>query len=130
MVGADGRFIKATTKAVDFTSASELSNAIDLEGYKVAGLSISAAWTAADLIIHAADTLAGTYGPVVGSAGGVIRITPVTAGNRMSFEEVSSVGQALGPWRFIKLRSTNTASTVAVLQAASRSLSIVLKGDA
>lgn len=99
--------------------ASE-SGVIDLEGYQLTALHMSAAWDTAVISFLSAPTIDGTYQPVY--ADGIEVTEPVAAGRCCP---ISANAVGLASLRFIKLRS-GTAG-VPVVQTAERVITLALK---
>jgi hypothetical protein len=122
--GSERAVVRDTVSAV-IANGGSLSAGVDLRGYILCGISMPAAWTAADLSFQVAPSAAGTYQDVyalsasldteyvVQAAAG--RFIPVTDG---AFDGVE----------FLKVRSGLTAA--AVIQGAERTIVLHLrKGD-
>jgi len=104
-----------TDNVIPFTipNNDNLSEARDITPYQLNSLEMSSAWTAANLIVLAANTYTGTYLPVYDDGG--IKASIVTAASRMV--SLSSNALALAPLKFIKLQSVSTSdNTTAVNQ--------------
>ena len=104
-----------TDNVIPFTipNNGNLSEARDITPYQLNSLEMSSAWTAANLIVLAANTYTGTYLPVYDDGG--IKASIVTAASRMV--SLSSNALALAPLKFIKLQSVSTSdNTTAVNQ--------------
>jgi hypothetical protein len=114
--------VKAVTLTTVAASSGE-SGVVDIEGARAIGVHMSTAWTAAAITFLAAPTSTGIFHPVYGSTG---EVELTVAANRYIglTERQAEIVRAA---RFIKLRS-GTDSTGAVVQAATRSINLILKG--
>lgn len=104
---------RVKTFDVVIANGGNTSAAVDLEGYRIAGIRMPASWTAAAIAFSESPDDA-SYLPVYDDGGGVaaaeIRI-PVTSSVSHRLAD-----QLLLPYRFIKLRSVAAADGAAVNQ--------------
>lgn len=105
------------TKSVTIANGQSLSAAVDLEGRKIAGVFMPAAWTAANLTFQASDAAAGTYADVYDTAGTEISVTAAVSRALMDPSKLAGI-------RFLKIRSGTSA--VPVNQLADRILILLL----
>jgi hypothetical protein len=108
-------------KVVTILTGQSQSDAIDIEGFRLAAIDMGAAWTAANITVLAASELDGTYRPLHADGGGELVIT-AAASRIIGIDAGSGVLAAV---RFIRLRSGTTATPVN--QAATRTLRLILK---
>jgi hypothetical protein len=121
----DGTILRGDGTAMEFEGASTtatiangeaLSGAIDIRGYGWVTVHMPAAWTAAELGLKAATTLAGTYGNVYKEA--ALYTVAVAADRVVVLDPQVTAGLA-----FIKLWSQNGAG-VDANQGAARTLTV------
>lgn len=96
---------------------------MDVSGFAYGSVTTPTTWTAADITFTCLDSRAGTYVPVYDKTGALVRITTVATAAAQSYELPSQVFMC-GP--FVKINSTNTASTAAVNQSGAKTLTVRL----
>lgn len=106
-------------------NGESLSAAINLRGYRLAGVIMPAAWTAAALSFQAAESESGTFSEAVDSAGAPLAVT-AAASQYIVF--VAALQEATTALAVIKVRSGTSGA--AVNQAAARTLRLVLVATA
>ncbi|MFQ5850898.1 MAG: hypothetical protein ACE5JU_09955 [Candidatus Binatia bacterium] len=109
-------------RTATIAAAASLSGEIDLEGFKIIGIVMPAAWTAANLTFQAADVTGGTFQDVFDDAGTEVTVTVAAA----RYIGLDATMPELAGIRFLKIRSGTSA--VPVNQAAARTLTLILKG--
>jgi hypothetical protein len=102
-------------------NGESLSGAVDLRSYRLAGVIMPAAWTAAALSFQAAESPIGTFGEAVDSAGAPLAVTAAASQYIVFVAALQEAAAALG---VIKVRSGTSGA--AVNQAATRTLRLVL----
>lgn len=109
-------------KQIVIANAASLSGEVDLEAYRLVGIHMPAAWTAANLTFQAAPASAGTFNDVTDDAGVEVLVTAAAA---KAIVIGTATKAAIGLLRFIKIRSGTGATPVA--QGAERILTLILK---
>ena len=109
--------LKTAVIAID----TSLSAEVDLEGFRLAGIVMPAAWTAANLTFQVATATGGTFQDLYDDAGNEVTVTAAVSRSH----GIDLLAGVLAPWRFLKIRSGT--SGVAVNQAAARTISLVCK---
>jgi hypothetical protein len=99
-----------------------LSGEVDTTGRSLAAILMPAAWTAAELTFQVASASGGTYKDVYDDQGNEV-VVQAAASRAIGLDVVA---YALAPYRFLKIRSGRTASTVA--QVAQADLVPIFKG--
>lgn len=111
------------TRNVTIANGVAASGAFSLEGRRIAGVVGPTAWTAAD-ITFLVDPGDGTFRPVVGNDGAIVKITGVATSASEVMIPPEIADQIVG--KQAKINSTNTASEADVTQGAARSLIVLL----
>ena len=107
------------TKSATIALGASESGVIDLEGYQLAVLHMSSAWTTADITFLAADVADGVYQPLY-YAGQEVK-EKVAANQCITPENYIPLASV----RFLKIRSGTSSTPVA--QAATREIKITVK---
>lgn len=113
--------IERSTRTVTIANGASLSGEVDLGDMLLVGITMPAAWTAADLSYAVATAAGGTFNPATDAAGAELSLT-VAASKYVSLAPTSIRGA-----RFMKFRSGTSA--VPVNQAAERIVTLHLASD-
>lgn len=113
--------VRGLKTATILAGATGLSDVVDLGGYRLVGIEMPAAWTAANLTFQALSSQFNTYQNLYDDGGTEVTVTAAASRN-IGFR--SDLTLLLMSYRFIKLRSGTTGSPVD--QTATRLLGLVL----
>ena len=111
----------ASTLTATIAINASLSGEVDLGSYRLAGIVMPAAWTAANLTFQVASATGGTFQDLYDDGGNEVTVTAAVSRSL----GLDLLAGTLAPWRFIKIRSGT--SGVAVNQAAARTITLVCK---
>lgn len=115
-----------TTKTVTIAESGSLSTEVDIEGYKYVGLSMPAAWTAANLTIWSAKTSGGTYQQLQDDEGVITEIKGVAASVDIGIDVLAGT---LASKQYLKLQScTVNDPETPITQVSQRTITVTLKG--
>jgi len=116
----EGELMAKSFRSVSITSGQSLSDAVDLSGYDVVGVSLPSAWTAANLTFQGSID-GSTYTNLIEKAG--VELEIIAAANYL----IPLSSSAFAPLRFLKIRSGT--STTPVNQSANRTIQLILEGN-
>lgn len=111
------------TRNVTIANGAAASGAFSLEGKKIAAVVVPSAWTAAD-ITFLIDPGDGTFRPLVGNDGAIVKMTGVATSASEVQLPPEVADQIVG--KQAKINSTNTASEADVTQGAERKMIVLL----
>ncbi len=126
-----GYINKFSTKRCTIAAGAAVSDAVDIQGYKVVGAYTLETWTAADLAIQLDPTGALTPADVRSSEGTLIRIDGFVITDIFAFGSVDVSEAAGSPPPLIgvraAVRSVNAASEANVNQVAANTVVLLLE---
>jgi hypothetical protein len=108
-------------RTVTIAASASVSGEFDLEAYKLVGIIMPSAWTAANLTFQAAPVSGGTFADMYDDAGDEVTVT-AAASRAIGADYIAG---ALAAFRVLKIRSGTSATPVT--QAAERTITLVLK---
>ena len=100
---------------VTIASATSLSGAVDLGGYRVAALDMSSGWDAANRMTFRVSQDSSTYYDLYDDAGNMAQIasgTPLTSSTGRSIVPAAALVLALASHRYLKIQSGPSSAPV------------------